>query len=75
VISFLILRDYATLALNSLVELMEVHRHDLVVIMAGYPKELARLLELNPGLKYGEQCFFFFSTFVFFFLLFLTKLF
>lgn len=40
------------IAFNTLVEMMEIHRHELVVIMSGYPKELSTLLRLNPGLKY-----------------------
>jgi AAA lid domain len=30
---------------------MEDHRHDLVVIVAGYPKKMTAFLESNPGLN------------------------
>lgn len=38
-------------AIDALVKGMEDHRDDLVVILAGYDKEMANFLELNPGLK------------------------
>ncbi len=41
---------YAKEAIDTLIAQMENHRQDLVVIMAGYPKEMARLMDLNPGL-------------------------
>ncbi len=41
---------YAKEAIDTLIAQMENHREDLVVIMAGYPREMARLMELNPGL-------------------------
>jgi SpoVK/Ycf46/Vps4 family AAA+-type ATPase len=44
-------KDFAMIAFNTLVDMMEIHRHELVVIMSGYPKELSTLLRLNPGLK------------------------
>ncbi len=42
--------SYAKEAVDTLIAQMENHRHDLVVIMAGYPREMAKLMELNPGL-------------------------
>ncbi len=36
-------------ALTTLLEMMESYREDLVVILAGYPKEMDKLLDLNPG--------------------------
>eukprot|EP01127_Copromyxa_protea_P008167 TRINITY_DN1863_c0_g3_i2.p1 TRINITY_DN1863_c0_g3~~TRINITY_DN1863_c0_g3_i2.p1 ORF type:complete len:1110 (+),score=260.04 TRINITY_DN1863_c0_g3_i2:371-3331(+) len=41
---------YGRIALTTLIHSMELHRHDLVVIMAGYPREMARLMQVNPGL-------------------------
>ncbi len=42
---------YAKEAINTLIEQMENHRDDMVVIMAGYPKEMEKLMGLNPGLE------------------------
>ena len=33
---------------------MENHRDDVVVIFAGYPDEMERLLDKNPGLRSKE---------------------
>jgi SpoVK/Ycf46/Vps4 family AAA+-type ATPase len=41
---------YAKEAVDTLIAQMENHREDLVVIMAGYPNEMARLMNMNPGL-------------------------
>jgi SpoVK/Ycf46/Vps4 family AAA+-type ATPase len=38
-------------ALNTLVEDMEKHRGDTVVILAGYPHEIDELVKINPGLR------------------------
>jgi hypothetical protein len=42
---------YAKEAVDTLIAQMENHREDLVVIMAGYPNEMARLMNMNPGLE------------------------
>ena len=42
---------YAKEAVDTLIAQMENHREDLVVIMAGYPREMDRLMDVNPGLK------------------------
>ena len=38
-------------AINTIVQEMESHREDLVVIFAGYPDEMERFLNRNPGLR------------------------
>ena len=38
-------------AIDTLVKAMEDHRDDLIVILAGYKKEMATFLEANSGLK------------------------
>ena len=43
--------DYGHEALAALVQQMENHRDDLVVIMAGYRHEMQAMIETNPGLR------------------------
>eukprot|EP00930_Biecheleria_cincta_P022270 TRINITY_DN16279_c0_g1_i2.p1 TRINITY_DN16279_c0_g1~~TRINITY_DN16279_c0_g1_i2.p1 ORF type:complete len:839 (+),score=233.83 TRINITY_DN16279_c0_g1_i2:75-2591(+) len=38
-------------ALDTLIKMVEDYRQDLVVILAGYSSEMARLIEANPGLR------------------------
>ncbi|MGZ4033003.1 MAG: AAA family ATPase, partial [Tumebacillaceae bacterium] len=38
-------------ALDAIIKSMEDQRDDLVVILAGYPEEMAALLQMNPGLR------------------------
>ena len=43
--------DYAPEAVAELLVQMENHRDDLIVIAAGYPKEMDEFMEANPGLR------------------------
>lgn len=38
-------------AINTIVQKMENHRDDVVVILAGYPDKMEGLLQKNPGLR------------------------
>jgi SpoVK/Ycf46/Vps4 family AAA+-type ATPase len=44
-------QDFGHEAIATLVHLMEVHRDDLVVLLAGYPAEMTRLFDSNTGLR------------------------
>ncbi|SFU58543.1 AAA family ATPase [Nitrosospira multiformis] len=43
--------DYGLETIATLITVMEDNRHRLVVIVAGYPEEMERFINANPGLK------------------------
>jgi Cdc6-like AAA superfamily ATPase len=44
-------RDFGAEAIDTLVKLVEDHRDEIVVILAGYPAEMAVLVASNPGIE------------------------
>ena len=43
--------DFGLEAIDTLVKFMEDHRDDIAIVAAGYPIEMAALIDANPGLK------------------------
>jgi adenylate kinase len=43
--------DFGLEAVDTIVKFMEDHRDDLSVVAAGYPAEMSKLIDTNPGLK------------------------
>ena len=43
--------SYGKEAIDTIVQEMENHREDVIVIFAGYPKEMKEFLEKNPGMS------------------------
>jgi SpoVK/Ycf46/Vps4 family AAA+-type ATPase len=55
--------DFGEEAVNTLVKRMEDHKHNLVVIVAGYEKEMKRFINSNPGLKHRFSRYFYFHDY------------
>jgi len=55
--------DFGKEAIDTIVEEMTKHHENLVIILAGYPNEMERLLSSNPGLKSRFKKFFYFPDY------------
>jgi SpoVK/Ycf46/Vps4 family AAA+-type ATPase len=55
--------DFGKEVIDTLVDEMTRHNENLVVILAGYPQEMKKLLESNPGLRSRFKKFFHFPDY------------
>ncbi|ALC90340.1 stage V sporulation protein K [Bacillus sp. FJAT-18017] len=55
--------DFGKEAIDTLVDEMTRHNENLVIVLAGYPKQMEALLEFNPGLRSRFKKFFHFPDY------------
>lgn len=55
--------DFGEEAITTLVKRMEDHKHNLIVIVAGYPDEMKRMVNSNPGLQHRFTRYFYFKDY------------
>ncbi len=55
--------DFGHEAVETLLKLMEDHRHELIVIVAGYTRKMDEFIESNPGLRSRFNKFLFFDDY------------
>jgi len=55
--------DFGEEVINTLVKRMEDHKHNLIVIVAGYEEEMKRFIKSNTGLKHRFTRYFYFKDY------------